>query len=204
MNEHKIVDAKGLNCPEPVIRAKNALEQHDNVLVIVDNDTAMENVKRLGTHLGCEVRIDKKDDGTYELSLAKTATAAGAKDDFVVSCDTTPGTGRPFILVISENRMGRGNDELGYVLIKAFIHTVCQQKEKPDKIIFYNTGVKLAVKDSEVLEDLQQLAEGGVDILVCGTCLNYFDLTKEIGVGIVSNMYDIADSMCTAGRLVIP
>lgn len=110
----------------------------------------------------------------------------------------------PFVIVFSENRMGRGNNELGDVLIKAFVHTLCQQENKPDVIIFYNTGVKLAEKDSEVIDDLKQLAEAGAKLLICGTCANYFKISDRIGAGVISNMYDIAGIMCEAGRLVMP
>jgi intracellular sulfur oxidation DsrE/DsrF family protein len=77
---------------------------------------------------------------------------------------------------------------------------VAEQVERPDIIIFYNTGVKLAVQDSEVLEDLKALSDKGVEILVCGTCLNFFGIKEKLGVGIVSNMYDIASTMSRAGR----
>jgi selenium metabolism protein YedF len=110
----------------------------------------------------------------------------------------------PFVIVIAENKMGRGNDELGYVLIRAFLHTIALQAEKPDIMIFYNTGVKLAIQGSEVLDDLKELASAGVEMLVCGTCLNYFEAKEKLGVGVVSNMYDIAGIMSRAGRLLVP
>ena len=110
----------------------------------------------------------------------------------------------PFVIVISENKMGRGNDELGTVLIKAFMHTLAGQAQKPDVMIFYNTGVKLTVQGSEVLEDLKQLEGEGVQILVCGTCLNYFEIKDKLAAGVVSNMYDIVETMSSAGRLLVP
>jgi selenium metabolism protein YedF len=100
--------------------------------------------------------------------------------------------------------MGRGDDTLGEVLIRAFIHTLSQRKPLPAAIICYNAGVKLTVKDSTVLEDLQQLSKAGVDIMVCGTCLNYFSLTDQIAAGRISNMYDILETMAGAARLVRP
>jgi selenium metabolism protein YedF len=100
--------------------------------------------------------------------------------------------------------MGSGNDELGYVLMRAFLHTIALQAEKPDIMIFYNTGVKLAIQGSEVLDDLKELASAGVEMLVCGTCLNYFEAKEKLSVGVVSNMYDIAGIMSRAGRLLVP
>jgi len=110
----------------------------------------------------------------------------------------------PFVIVISENKMGRGNDELGIVLIKAFLHTVAGRAKKPDVIIFYNTGVRLTVQGSDVLEDLKQLESKGVQILVCGTCLNFFEIKDQLAAGVVSNMYDIVEIMSNAGRLLTP
>ena len=111
---------------------------------------------------------------------------------------------RPFVIVFGEDKMGRGNDELGSVLIRAFFHTIAEQTERPDIIIFYNTGVRLTVRGSEVLDDLKALSDKGVEILVCGTCLNFFNIKEELGIGIVSNMYDISDTMSRAGRIVSP
>jgi len=109
-----------------------------------------------------------------------------------------------FVIVISGNKLGRGNDELGTVLMKAFLHTVAGQAKKPDVMIFYNTGVKLTVQGSDVLEDLKQLESEGVQILVCGTCLNYFEIKDKLAAGVVSNMYDIVETMSNAGRLLTP
>ena len=204
MSEIKIVNAIGLACPQPVVLAKLAIETYEQVKVIVDNDTALENVKRLGTKLGCDVKVKKIKDGTYEINLTRKAGTNGTKDDFVASCDATPAQAGPFVIVISADKMGRGNDELGYVLIRAFLHTVAGQDEKPDVMIFYNTGVLLTLQESEVLDDLKELASAGVEMLVCGTCLNYFEAKEKLGVGVVSNMYDIAGIMSRAVRLLVP
>ncbi|MEN6508278.1 MAG: sulfurtransferase-like selenium metabolism protein YedF [Smithella sp.] len=203
MSEIKIVNATGLTCPQPVVLAKQALETSERVKVIVDNNTALENVKRMGTKLGCDVKAEKRGDGTFEIDLKRKAGAIVSKDDFDPSCGTTAPSG-PFVIVCSEDKMGRGNDELGAVLIRAFMHTIAGQAEKPDVMIFYNTGVKLVLQESEVLDDLKELAAAGVEMLVCGTCLNYFEAKDRLGVGIVSNMYDIAGTMSKAGRLINP
>jgi selenium metabolism protein YedF len=204
MSKTKTVDARGLACPQPVVLAKQAIEANEKIKVIVDNETALENVKRLGTKLGCDVKIEKKKDGTYEINLTRKTGAVEAKEEFVPSCVATPAQSGPFVIVISADRMGRGNDELGYVLIRAFLHTIALQAEKPDVMIFYNTGVLLTLQESEVLDDLKELASAGVEMLVCGTCLNYFEAKEKIGVGVVSNMYDIAGIMSRAGRLLVP
>jgi selenium metabolism protein YedF len=205
MKDIEVVDARGRDCPQPVIMAKKAIERHDRIVVLVDNEIALENVKRLAAKAGCSADIEKKQDGTFEIHMAKTTEQdAPVVDESYLSCNSDFAQAGPFVIVISENKMGRGSDELGSVLIRAFLHTLCQQEVRPDTMIFYNAGVKLTVKDSEVIEDLKQLAGDGVEILVCGTCVNYFNITRDLAVGTISNMYDIAGLMSRAGRLVNP
>ena len=194
----KIIDAKGLSCPQPVLLTKKALEQEDTITVIVDNEPAVENITRLGKTMGCTLQTEKKEDGTFLIHLSREAGESVAAP-LDVSCATGP-----LVIVISSDRMGRGDDELGYVLIRSFIHTMLSLEPLPQTLIFYNTGVKLTVKDSEVIDDLRELEKAGVTILICGTCSNYFGISNNLGVGAISNMYDITSTMAGAGRLVVP
>ncbi|MGB5219379.1 MAG: sulfurtransferase-like selenium metabolism protein YedF [Smithella sp.] len=204
MGDTKIVDARGLACPQPVVLAKQALETNEKIKVLVDNETALENVKRLGTKLGCDIKVEQKKDRTFEIKLKLKKGAVVSKEEFVPSCSAVTTASGPFVIVLSANTMGHGNDELGSVLIRSFLHTVAEQSQKPDTIIFYNTGVKLTVQGSEVIDDLKQLESAGVQLLVCGTCLNYFEIKDKLAAGTVSNMYDILDAMRRAGRLLTP
>jgi selenium metabolism protein YedF len=195
---HKI-DAKGLACPQPVIMAKKALEDHGDVIIVVDNQTAVENVSRMGKNRGCGVEVNALPGGASEIHLVagKDAVQPGPAGAAKVQSG-------PSVFVLSQDRMGRGDDELGYVLIKAFLHTLTEIENLPDTLIMYNTGAKLAAEGSEVLDDLKKLEEMGVEILVCGTCANYFGLSGKIAAGKISNMYDIAGAMASSGRLVMP
>jgi selenium metabolism protein YedF len=204
MSEIKIVNATGLACPQPVMLAKEAIGKNEQVKVLVDNETALENVKRLGTKMGCSVESRAKAGGVFEIMLTRKAGAPSAQADFSVSRTPAPSAAGPFVIVLAEDKMGRGNDELGSVLIRAFMHTIAEQAQKPDVLIFYNTGVKLVLQGAETLEDIKELAEAGVEILVCGTCLNFFEVKEKLGVGAVSNMYDIVETMSRAGRLFSP
>ena len=203
MKEIEMVDARGRACPEPVIMAKKAVAGHDAVVVLVDDETALENVKRMGANSGCAVRVEKVESGTYRIHLQREGgnNAAPTGEPALACSGETTG---PFVVVFAENKMGRGSDELGAILVRAFLHTLCEQETKPDAIIFYNSGVKLTVRDSAVIEDLRRLAEEGVELLVCGTCVNYFDIARDVAVGTISNMYDIAGLMSRAGRLLAP
>jgi len=198
MNMETIIDCRGLTCPQPVILTKNALNDQDKVTVIVDNDPAMQNVRRLATKMGCQLQMEKKEDGTYHIRISRSAAAGKSAETAPAAADA------PLVIAVSSDRMGRGSDELGDVLIRSYIHTILELDPLPDTMIFYNTGVKLAVRDSAVLDDLKELEAAGVSIIVCGTCLNYFGLTDSIAAGVVSNMYEIASTMASAGRLVTP
>jgi len=199
----KTVDAKGLACPQPVILTKKALETDDSVTVIVDNETAKENVSRLAEKSGCAISVEAANDGTFRLLLSKSGSTPSPQSTGTTLNNPAIQTG-PNVFVISSDTMGKGDDELGEALMKAFIHTIFDLDYLPDTLIFYNTGVKLAVKNSDVLDDLKKLEEKGVEILVCGTCANFFNIKEEISAGIISNMYDIAGAMSRAGRIVMP
>ncbi len=188
----KVVDARGLACPQPVTLTKKALEEADEVTVVVDNQASRDNVRRMAESQGCQVEVEEREDGIY-LHLHKTADQAAQQR----------GPGGPVVLVISSEEMGRGSGELGAILMRAFLHTLGEVSTLPQRVIFYNTGVKLTVEGSEVLEDLRALEREGVEILVCGTCLGYFGLKDRIAVGQISNMYSITEAMLGASRLVV-
>jgi selenium metabolism protein YedF len=115
---------------------------------------------------------------------------------------TADPTGRPLVLVVPGESMGRGDDALGHILIRSFFHTLGEVKPSPDTIIFFNSGVKLVAEGSPILEDLQNLGGRGIEILACGTCLNHYNLKDRVAVGEVSNMYTIAEIMLDAGKVV--
>ncbi len=196
----EIINAKGLSCPEPVILTKKALESFSDVEVLVDNTTAVENIKRLATGAGCSVEVSEEAGGIFRLYLKKKA---GSATDNQCTVDMPLATG-PTVFVIASDTMGKGSDELGAILMRALIHTVTELEPVPEIMIFYNAAVKLAVEGSVVLDDLRQLEEKGVRMLICGTCLNYFELTGKVETGIVSNMYDIVETLSKAGRIVRP
>ncbi|MGD8968446.1 MAG: sulfurtransferase-like selenium metabolism protein YedF [Anaerolineae bacterium] len=192
------IDARGLPCPQPVIKTRNAMEQSDEVVTIVDNETSQRNVTRMAEKSGATVKAEQGADGVYlritrETGMAE-AIAAGA---------SAPASGGSLVLVVPSELLGRGeHDELGQILMRGFFHTLGEVQPLPDTMIFFNSGVKLVAEGSPVVEDLRALAEEGVEILACGTCLGYYGLKEDVAVGRVSNMYTIAETMVAAGRLV--
>jgi selenium metabolism protein YedF len=193
----KLVDARGLACPHPVILTRNALQENQSVTTIVDDETARENVRRMAEKTGAVVQVEERDDGTY-LYIAR-AVAPQPKPS---QQPTAAPAGGPLVLVIPSEFMGRGDDELGHILIRGFFHTLGEVEPLPDTIIFFNSGVKLVVEGSAVLEDLQSLCELGVEIVACGTCLGHYDLKAQVAVGEISNMYTIAETMLGAGKVI--
>jgi len=193
----KIVDCRGLSCPQPVIETKQALEKNQKVTVIVDNPAARDNVARFGESQGGRVSIQEKKDGIY-VTIAKPKDGMRLEQSQSSLCSTTG----PVVAVIRSDQMGQGPEELGRVLIRAFLHTLTEVSSGPATMIFFNTGVRLTSAGSEVLDDLQALEQKGVVILVCGTCLDYFGLKEKIAVGQISNMYTIVETMLAAGRLI--
>jgi selenium metabolism protein YedF len=191
----KIVDARGLACPQPVILTGKALKETDIVTVIVDDETPRDNVSRIATRKGYNVNVEEKD-GDFYIHIQKKG--AEPEKETVAS----PAPEGDLVVLISSNTVGRGSDELGEILTRAFMHTFMEVEPKPQTMIFINSGVKLAIEDSIVLEDLQALAGEGIQILVCGTCLDYFKLKNKVAVGEVSNAYTILETLLQAGKVV--
>ena len=195
----EIVDARGLSCPQPVILTRNAMQESAAVTTIVDNDAAQGNVTRMAEKAGATVRVEVHDDGIY-LHIER---GEEPREDEGKTVSTPAPVRGPLVLVVSSEFMGHGeHDELGQILVRGFFHTLGEVRPMPDTIIFFNSGVKMVVEGSPVLEDLQALCDRSVQILACGTCLGYYGLTERIAVGEVSNMYTIAETLLGAGRTV--
>jgi selenium metabolism protein YedF len=191
------LDARGLACPEPVIMTRSAMKQADRVVTLVDNETSMTNVSRMAAKAGWQVNV-VEDDDEFRIELARGEAVPQTDSRAVGRAQIVTG---PLALVVSSDTMGRGEAELGNILIRGFFHTLGEIEPVPQTILFLNTGVKLACQGSPVLDDLLFLEDQGVEMLVCGTCLGYFELTQQLAAGQVSNMYDIAETMLGAGKV---
>lgn len=189
------LDLRGLKCPEPAIRTGRALRNADELLVIVDDDDAIQNISRGAIKRGYKVNVQTKGKDHYlhismvEKSEKRSRLDVGNKDG-------------PTVVFFPSNTVGRGDDKLGAILAKSLIYSFLEVEPKLDMFIFMNSGVKLAVEGSEALEDLGKLRDQGVEILVCGTCLDYFDLKDKLAVGEISNAYTIAETLLGAGKVV--
>jgi len=202
------LDCTGLPCPQPVLRTKGALEQGATEIdVLVDNEASRNNVARFAQSRGHQVVVITQPSGHYTISIAASIDQGlGQKIDTEEPEEyrCNPPQKVRLVYVISADSMGRGNDELGWALLQTYIQTIKDIEPLPEKIIFYNSGVKQVTTESGALEALKQLQSKGVEILVCGTCLDFFKLKSAIKVGHISNMYDIMHSIISADKITSP
>ena len=203
----RILDCTGMACPLPVIEAKKAIEaftEAGTLRVKVDNETAVQNLTRLGEHNGFVVSSTQEGEKAYTVTMAVTGgtgkTAALPKAS--MTCATSVDGGK--VVVLSADTMGTGDEKLGKKLMKAFVFALYKQDEVPDKVICYNTGAYLTTRDPDTVRDLQALEAAGATVMTCGTCLDFYGLKAELQVGIVSNMYDIVQAQLDAALLVRP
>ena len=200
----KIVDARGLTCPQPVIKAKEALKgMEEGILkVLVDNEIAVQNVMKLGNYEGVSPVSEKKAEGEFEI-LFHVNRESGNPVETAKEEECLPDARKKgLVAVLSSDQMGGGNEELGRILMKGFVYALTQLEELPETVLLYNGGARLSVEGSQSLEDLKSLEAQGVEILTCGTCLNFYELADKLKVGSVTNMYEIVEKMSGA-RLVI-
>jgi selenium metabolism protein YedF len=201
------IDCLGLNCPEPVLRAKAALDEgHTSFTLIVDNEAARDNVKRFGHSRNCQVdEINGAGENFYIRFSVGNHGGAGAAAEFNADDYPCPIPAiSNIVLVIASDTMGRGSDELGWALLQTYIATIKEISPLPSRILFYNGGVKAVATPGKALESLQNLEKKGVKILSCATCLDYFKLGTKLQVGTSTNMYEIMDSMIHADKVVSP
>jgi selenium metabolism protein YedF len=207
----KKIDARGLQCPMPVIETKKALEgmTKGSVKVIVDNSIAVQNLVKMAKQkqLAFSSEMIKEDYFVVTMEVGdsseKIDNLSDKEAEREISCDLD-NIMEKTVVVLSSDRMGTGDDKLGQVLMKGFIYALTELEQLPKQIVLYNGGAKLSAKGSDSLEDLKLLESQGVEILTCGTCLNYYNLTEKLGVGTVTNMYTITEILLSAGKVIKP
>lgn len=181
----KIIDNSKLPCPQPVINTKKAIEQGLPVKSIVDNEIAKENILKLCAKLELNAEVKEVEIG-FEILIA------GSKKEEDKDEPTKKLEG---VYLIKSNTLGQGDDKLGEGLMKAFIYTLFQRDVHPKKIMLINSGVFLAAKESQLIDQLKAMEENGTEILSCGACLDFFNLKENLAVGSITNMYDIVEGL---------
>lgn len=190
------LDAKGLACPKPVINTKKKLDSIEQgvVEVTVDNEIAKENILKLAKSMNLEANVLKTEKDSICIEIIKGENVIIEEKSQESLADTC--------IFVNSDKMGTGNDELGQVLIKGYIYTLTESKPYPKSILFVNSGIKLTTENEATVENLKILQDAGVEILSCGTCLDYYGLKEELKVGTVTNMYTIVESMNNSSKTI--
>ena len=199
------VNAIGDTCPVPVIKAKQALAQMTepgDLVVLVDNEVAVQNLTRMGASQGYAVQSEKTGDGNFQVRSLVNALPQPEESAPDAAC--IPDARGDLVVAVDSAHMGRGSEELGATLMKGFLFAVGQLPRLPSTVLFYNGGASLSCEGSAALESLKSLEAQGVKILTCGTCLDYYGLTSKLAVGEVTNMYTIVETLAGAGKVIKP
>ncbi len=197
----KTIDCSGKTCPLPVVETKKALESENlgEIAVLVDNPVSRENVMRFLESRGFSVTV-MDEAGKHRIEGTKAPT--DKKSSPVPGPSSSPI--RKFLVLIDGETVGRGSEELGRILMRSFLLTLKEIDPLPWRIIFMNSGVKLAVEESPYLDPLSDLSALGVEILCCGTCLDYYNLKEKLKVGRISNVFEITTSFLESGSVMKP
>lgn len=198
------VNAIGDNCPMPVVKAKKAIDgltESALVEISVDNEIAVQNVTKMINQKNLESTCEKVGENHY---IIKVKCGEISEKDLTDEVVCTVEKEEKVVVVLSSDKMGEGDEELGKVLIKGFIYAITQLDKYPKAVLLYNGGVKLSSEGSDSIEDLKVLEEHGVEILSCGTCLNFYNLQDKLQVGKVTNMYSIVEELAGATNVIRP
>lgn len=204
-----IIDMRGTLCPKPVIETKKVTDAYpaESVTTIVDNEVSRDNVEKFGKSRGYTVFITQ-DGKDFYLTLTPSEAAKNQGESVVgiangASQTTVPNDITPTehfgnrVLLMTKDYLGEGSEELGRNLMKTFWTCVLEADVKPSKIYCINSAVKMVTNDSVHLDNLKALATAGVEIAACGICLDFYGLKESVGVGTITNLYAITDSIMT-------
>ena len=194
----KVIDAKGKACPMPVIMAKKEIDTGVKFFDIeVDNKIAVENLKKLANSQGFTTTIEEND-GNFKVNFSNGCEEC---EEVLAKVEGKKPLGN-WSIFINKEIIGAGNEELGQSLMKMFIYTISEGEDLPKSILFITGGVKVPSLNEQGIEHLKVLQDKGVELLVCGACLNFYGLEDKLEVGKISNMYEITNAMKEASKVI--
>ena len=194
----KFIDAKGKSCPMPVIMAKKEIDAGVKFFEIeVDNKIAVENLKKLANSQGFTTTI-KENNGNFKVDFSNGCEEC---EEVLAKVEGKKPLGN-WAIFVNKETIGAGNDELGQSLMKMFFYTISEGEDLHKSILFMNGGVKVPTLNDQAIEHLKVLQDKGVELLVCGACLNFYELENKLEVGKISNMYDITNAMKEASKVI--
>lgn len=196
------VNAVGKACPEPVIMTRAAVEKGAVELeVLVDNAVAVSNVTRFLEGQGFRVQ-HQENGGEFKVTARREGAAASVGSAPAAGPAPCNRGGARLAVLVAGKTLGREDKELGEVLIKGFLGTLSKLETPPVVLALMNEGVKLALSDASTCDHLKDLERTGTKILVCGTCTTHFGITERVGVGTVSNMFEILEAVTGADKVL--
>ena len=194
----KFIDAKGKACPMPVIIAKKEIDAGVKFFEIeVDNKIAVENLKKLANSQGFTTTIEENN-GNFKVNFSNGCEEC---EEVLAKVEGKKPLGN-WSIFVNKEIIGAGNEELGQSLMKMFLYTISEGEDLPKSILFMNCGVKVPTLNEQAVEHLKVLQDKGVELLVCGACLNFYGLEDKLEVGKISNMYDITNAMKEASKVI--
>lgn len=200
------VDARGEQCPIPVVKATKAIAALTGPAVVevhVDNEIAVQNLLRMAAGKSFAAKSEQLEEKHFLVTIGADRVGGEAPaEESAALCQ--PDRRGNTVVAVGTAAMGVGDDRLGTTLMKGFLYAVSQMDELPATILFYNGGAHLTTEGSASLEDLKSMEAQGVEILTCGTCLDFYGLKDKLAVGGVTNMYSIVEKLSKAGKVIKP
>ncbi|HPY96457.1 MAG TPA: sulfurtransferase-like selenium metabolism protein YedF [Candidatus Cloacimonadota bacterium] len=200
----KIIDTRGELCPKPIIKTKKVIPSiavNESFQILTDNEISLNNLLRFLKDNSFETEVNAKDN--YHVINCIKRDKVLTNPDAESYCCSAP-TNENYIIVFKSNKMGIGDDALGSILMKAFINNLGEQNKLPKALIFYNSGVTLAQETSSVIGALNDLQSKGIEIVICGTCVDFFKIKENIKIGTISNMFAITEYLTKYSHIVCP
>lgn len=190
---NNIINCKGMNCPLPVVNTKKYFDTIDSgtSTTIVDNEVAKNNVIKFVENSGFKYEVEEHDD-LYYITIVKGEGAIENNNAINLALQNNK---EALTIVIGSDKLGNGDDELGLALMKSYLFALSEADVIPKHLIFLNSGVKLVVEDSLVLDSLEKLKDRGVNIQSCGLCLDFYKIKDSLRIGEITNMYAIIELM---------
>jgi len=200
----KTIDLRGRACPAPVVETRRIMDGRDTdeITVILDNDASCDNVTRMARNEGWEVQVDDRGMGEFIVTLRRGEGRGERAGDSGGSPAAACRDGAIITVLVGSDGLGGGNEELGRMLMRAFVKTLREAAPRPTHVLFLNRGVFLTTEGSVLLDDLKELEKQGVAVLSCGTCLDYFKLKGSLRVGKVTNMLEIVSLLLQSDRRI--
>jgi selenium metabolism protein YedF len=195
------IDAKGKACPIPFMLAKAQIDAGATEFIVeVDNKAAVENLKRLAKSQAFSTSVEENDN-TFNVAFLRSGEQQQSNNPLVQPAPDNQ-SAADYVVFIGDDSMGPGTHELGRNLIRMFLYTLDQGSKLPSSVILMNNGVKLAVDDEHCIGTFKSLQQKGVEVMVCGTCLNFYHLLDRLQIGTVGNMYEITQRFVSAGKVI--